>query len=67
MSDTITVRDHSQPCEHGSLWHHWFTATKRKWWQEPDCLGGKEMTLRGVGDGVWMEVDEDPDETADPE
>ena len=59
MSDTITVRDHSQPCEHGSLWPHWVNAVNAKWWQEPECLGGRAMILRQVDEGVWMEVRED--------
>ena len=59
MDDTIRVRDHSQPCEHGSLWSHWIEASKAKWWQEPDCLGGREMTLRRLDDGLWQEVDDD--------
>ena len=56
MSETISVRDHSQPCEHGSLWHHWDEIRAARWWQEPDCLGGREMILRGLDDGVWAEV-----------
>jgi hypothetical protein len=59
MTDIIKVRDHSRRCEHGSLWPHWFNAAKARWWQEPDCLGGREMTLRRVDDGVWAEVEED--------
>lgn len=58
MNDTIEVRDHSRPCEHGSLWPHWFEVRTAKWWQEPDCLGGTSMTLRRLGDGVWEDVDE---------
>ena len=54
---SITVRDHGQPCEHGSLWPHWTNAAKAKWWQEPECLGGKEMILDRVRDGVWREVE----------
>jgi hypothetical protein len=61
MSDTISVRDHSQPCEHGSLWPHWIERAKAKWWQEPECLGGREMTLLRLSDGVWVEVAEDGD------
>ena len=56
MSDTISVRDHSQPCEHGSLWPHWFSARQAKWWQTPDCLGGHEMTLRRIYDDIPGEV-----------
>jgi hypothetical protein len=59
MSDIIRVRDHSRPCEHGSLWPHWAEVRKAKWWQEPDCLGGREMVLRRLGEGVWEEVDEE--------
>ena len=59
MSDTITVRDHGQPCEHGSFWSHSVDAANAKWWQEPDCLGGRSMILRQVDEGVWMEVQED--------
>ena len=59
MDDTIRVRDYSQTCEHGSLWSHWIEASKAKWWQEPDCLGGREMTLRRLEDGLWQEIDDD--------
>jgi hypothetical protein len=62
MGDTISVRDHRRPCEHGSLWSHAVNPTKAKWWQEPECLGGREMILRSLGDGVWTEVDADHDE-----
>jgi len=58
-SDRITVRDHSRPCEHGSLWPHAVNPNKAKWWQEPECLGGREMMLRSLGDGVWTEVDDE--------
>jgi hypothetical protein len=61
MSDTISVRDHSRPCEHGSLWPHWIHPVKARWWQEPDCLGGREMTLQRLREGVWMEVGEEGD------
>ena len=44
-NDTINVRDHGQPCEHGSLWPHWINTANAKWWQEPECLGGREMLL----------------------
>ena len=64
MNDTISVRDHSRPCEHGSLWPHSVNPAQAKWWQEPECLGGREMILRKVGDGVWAEVGEDGDEPA---
>ena len=56
MSETISVRDHSRPCEHGSLWHHWEEIKNAKWWQEPECLGGREMILRRVDNGLWEEV-----------
>jgi hypothetical protein len=58
MAETIRVRDHSRPCEHGSQWTHWFGA-RPKWWQPPDCPGGKEMILRRVADGTWIEVEDD--------
>lgn len=61
MSETIRVRDHSRPCEHGSLWPHWLEVAKARWWQEPDCLGGRELILRRVGKGVWEEVPADGD------
>lgn len=64
MSDTITVHDHSEPCEHGSLWPHWLNAAKARWWHEPDCLGGKAMTLQHCGDGLWSEVEEQADSSA---
>jgi hypothetical protein len=56
MDELITVRDHSRPCEHGSLWPHWLEAADAKWWQEPECLGGRELILRRVGNGLWEEV-----------
>ena len=56
MSEAIRVRDHSLPCEHGSLWPHWEKASEAKWWQEPECLGGKEMVLHPVEDGLWREI-----------
>lgn len=55
-NDTIIVRDHGLPCEHGSLWPHWINASNAKWWQEPECLGGREMVLRRLDEGVWAEV-----------
>ena len=64
MRDTTRVRDHSRPCEHGSLWPHWNETTKARWWQEPDCLGGRELILRQIDDGVWAEVKGQTDETA---
>lgn len=65
MSATISVRDHSQPCEHGSLWPHWLDAAEAKWWQEPECLGGRKMNLRSAGDGVWVEVEDEFEGSAD--
>ncbi len=59
LMDTITVYDHSRTCAHGSLWSHWTEASKAKWWQEPDCLGGHRMTLRRVGDDVWQDITSD--------
>jgi hypothetical protein len=59
MSESIRVRDHNQPCEHGSLWPHWINVAQARWWQEPECLGGREMILRPLPDGMWMEVEED--------
>jgi hypothetical protein len=56
VGETISVRDHSRPCEHGSLWAHWPESAKARWWREPDCPGGKEILLRRVGEGMWEEV-----------
>lgn len=56
VSETITVRDHNKPCEHGSLWSHWVNAANAKWWQEPECLGGRKMTLQKTSDGTWREI-----------
>ena len=64
MSDTISVRDHSHPCQHGSLWPHWITVKDAKWWQQPECLGGREMILRRLREGVWAEVERDGEEPA---
>jgi hypothetical protein len=61
MSETISVRDHSKPCEHGSLWHHWKEIKNAKWWQEPECLGGREMILRRADNGHWEEITERAD------
>ena len=58
MGETISVRDHSRPCEHGSLWHHWTEIKNAKWWQEPECLGGWKMILRRVDNGLWEEITE---------
>jgi len=62
MEETIRVRDHSRTCEHGRLWQHWFEVTKAGWWQEPDCLGGKEMVLRRVEGSLWEEIEGDDQE-----
>ncbi len=57
-SETIRVRDHTRPCEHGSLWPHWIGSPRNaKWWQGPDCPGGREMILRRIDDGIWEEVE----------
>lgn len=53
---TLRVRDHSRPCEHGALWAHWVHVREAKWWQEPECLGGREMVLRRRDDGLWEEI-----------
>ncbi len=58
--EIIVVRDHTKPCEHGSLWAHWITVKNAKWWQEPECLGGRGMTLRQLKDGLWQQIDEIP-------
>ncbi|MCJ7726850.1 MAG: hypothetical protein MUP76_10760 [Acidimicrobiia bacterium] len=55
--ETIRVRDHQRPCEHGSLWPHWTEVSKAKWWQEPECLGGKEMILQRLDDRTWVEIE----------
>lgn len=55
-NDTINVRDHGEPCEHGSLWPHWINSANAKWWQEPECLGGREMILRQIDEGMWAEI-----------
>lgn len=57
MGETIRVRDHGRPCEHGSHLPHWLHASQARWWREPDCPGGREMVLRSVGAGVWEEVE----------
>jgi hypothetical protein len=56
MAHTISVRDHAVACEHGYLWSHWITVTNAKWWQEPECLGGREMILLDLGGGMWREL-----------
>jgi len=62
----MSVRDHTRECEHGSLWPHWTEVKNAKWWQEPECLGGKEMILRRLGGGVWGEVDRETDPLIGP-
>ena len=57
MGETISVRDHAKPCEHGSLWAHWVKAAEAKWWQPPECLGGREMLLEQAREGLWAEVE----------
>ena len=52
----MSVRDHSRPCEYGSLWPHWTEVAKAKWWQEPECLGGREIVLQQRPDGAWIEI-----------
>ncbi|MCB2222647.1 MAG: hypothetical protein KQH83_00620 [Actinobacteria bacterium] len=56
--EIVRVRDHTRPCEHGSLWQHWFEVSTARWWQEPDCPGGREMVLRRRPDGAWEEIDD---------
>lgn len=53
----IRLRDHSRPCEHGSMWAHFEEAGKGRWWKEPDCPGGRQMLLESAGDGLWRETD----------
>jgi len=55
--ETVSVRNHQRPCEHGSLWPHWLEAANAKWWQEPECLGGREMILRRLDDHTWAEIE----------
>jgi hypothetical protein len=57
VTDVIRVRDHSEPCEHGSIWAHFEEIRKGRWWKEPDCPGGREMVLESVGDRLWRESD----------
>jgi hypothetical protein len=52
------VYDHGRTCEHGSLWPHWIQVSNAKWWQEPECLGGRRMFLRRVGDDLWKDITE---------
>ena len=56
MTEAITVRDHGEPCEHGSLWPHWIDVVKARWWKEPECLGGREMVLQRIDEATWREV-----------
>ena len=46
MSDTMTVRDHSKPCDHGWLIYHDSLETG-------DCPGGKERTFESTE--AWFE------------
>jgi hypothetical protein len=64
VEEIISVRDHTRVCEHGSLWPHWTEVKNAKWWQEPECLGGREMILRRLGDGVWVEVEDGTDRSS---
>ena len=72
MTDTITLRDHSQPCEHVE-WAYQY-ADNETWgcdWfadDSPVCPGGKEITLRQCpitydyrteGPGSYIEVGND--------
>jgi hypothetical protein len=57
MDDTLEVRDHRMPCEHGSRWSHWLEPTKARWWKDPDCPGGREIVLRRLEDGTWEEAE----------
>ncbi len=56
MIETISVRDHSQPCEHGLLWPHWIDGKKARWWRAPECPGGREMVLRHVEKDLWTSL-----------
>ena len=42
MTDTITVRNHDEPCEHGMKMSHYL----------PVCPGGREITLQQAY-GKW--------------
>jgi hypothetical protein len=57
MDDTIIVQDHTKLCEHGALWPHWSEVRKGKWWQNPDCPGGRTMVLQRQPDGSWREIE----------
>jgi hypothetical protein len=60
MAETIEVRDHSRPCEHGSRWSHWEEVRRGRWWKDPDCPGGASMVLSPIGDQTWAEVSDQP-------
>ena len=51
MNDILTVRDHSQPCEHppntrDSLGRGLYSVTGLWWCEFPECPGGREIKLR---------------------
>jgi hypothetical protein len=51
MSDHyLTVRDHSQPCEHGKTDHHCLTPMGP---QKECCPGGREIVLRKTRLSEW--------------
>ena len=53
MSDTMEVRDHSQPCEHGMLlWHHQTGQVA--------CPGGKRVVLKRSSMGPVIRVEGEP-------
>lgn len=56
MGERIVLRDHSQPCEHGSLWSHWINVRGARWWHEPEWVGGREIVLERLGNREWREV-----------
>ncbi len=62
-SATIRVRDHRRPCKHGSLRPHRLAVADAEWRQEPECLGGGEMILRQLPDGLWEQVPEKDERT----
>lgn len=73
MSDTVTLRDHTHPCEHldrtsGLQRGAWWGGPSTPLWfcHDVTCPGGREVTLRrekayiaGIARTVWVEV---PDE-----
>jgi len=56
MTSELRLRDHTRPCEHGSLWAHFLETRKGRWWKEPECPGGREIVLERAGEGIWREV-----------